>query len=136
MPGGSEPVLRASAEPEVVDRVHALLEELWEAWPEVGEVDRIRFGTAVAELVANVVQHAGATTVELRLDGSPGEVAAHLTDDGQPLPPGALEAGWPDDDAEDGRGLAMARAASSALSYRRDGATNRWTVVVRPDRAG
>jgi len=129
-------VLRAAAEPEVLDRVHALLEELWAASPGGDEIDRIRFTTAVAELVANVVEHAGATVVELRVDGSAGELTASLTDDGVQLPPGVLDAGWPPDDAEEGRGLALARAAATALSYRRDGTTNRWRVLVRPSAAG
>jgi hypothetical protein len=48
--------------------VHDLLEELWSYAPDVGAADRIGFETAVAEVAANIVQHAAAVEeVDLNL---------------------------------------------------------------------
>jgi serine/threonine-protein kinase RsbW len=126
-------VVRTAAGPEALEQVHALLEELWLALPDVAEGARVRFSTAVAELAANIAEHAGATWMEVRVESAPGSVTAELRDDGRPLPPGVLDAGWPPDDAERGRGLALNRAAASSLDHRRETSGNRWTVVVRTD---
>jgi serine/threonine-protein kinase RsbW len=111
--------------------VHDLLAQLWVDEPGVGEADRLRFETAVAEIAANIAQHAaaaGARELELRLHGLPDRLEAVFEDDGGPVAPGP--GGWPPDDAERGRGLELVRAAVDALRYERDGARNRWVLVL------
>jgi serine/threonine-protein kinase RsbW len=111
--------------------VHDLLARLWVDEPGIGEPVRLRFETAVAEIAANIAQHAaasGARVLELRLRGLPDRVEAVFEDDGGPVAPGP--GGWPPDDAERGRGLELVRAAVDALRYERDGGRNRWVVVL------
>ena len=130
MPGPTH-VLRAPAGPEALGPVHDLLAELWAGEPGIGEPARLRFETAVAEIAANIAEHAaasGARRLELRLCGLPDRVEAVFEDDGGPVAPGP--GGWPPDDAERGRGLELARAAADVLRYERDGARNRWGVVL------
>ncbi len=130
MPGPTH-VLRAPAGPEALGPVHELLARLWDAEPGVGEATRLRFETAVAEIAANIAEHAaaaGAEVLELRVRGLPDRLEAVFEDDGGPVAPGP--GGWPPDDAERGRGLELVRAAVDDLSYERDGGRNRWVVVL------
>ena len=124
-------MLRAPARPESLGPVHDLLAALWAGEDGVGDAARTRFETAVAEIAANIVEHAaasGARRLELRLRGLPDRVEAVFEDDGGPVTAGPR--GWPPDDAERGRGLELARAAADALHYERDGDLNRWVVVL------
>jgi serine/threonine-protein kinase RsbW len=124
-------VLRTAARPEALGPVHDLLAALWAGEDDVGEPARMRFETAVAEIAANIVEHAaasGARELELRLRGLPDRVEAVFEDDGGPVATGPQ--GWPPEDAERGRGLELARAAVDALRYERDGGRNRWVVVL------
>lgn len=127
-------VLRCEARPECLDRVHDLVARLWDTADGFSDDARIRFETAVAEVAANVVEHAGsgdrAVALVLRLARRDGRVVAALEDDGRPaeVDLGALR--FPADDAESGRGLALARAAADELTYGRDGDRNRWWVAV------
>ncbi|MGY1781495.1 ATP-binding protein [Geodermatophilus sp. SYSU D01036] len=130
MPGPTH-VLRAAARPEVLGPVHDLLAELWLDEDGVGRAARTRFETAVAEVAANIVEHAaasGARELVLRLRGLPDRVEAVFEDDGGPVTLGP--GGWPPDDAERGRGLELARAAVDAVHYERDGNRNRWVLVL------
>ncbi|MGR6966490.1 ATP-binding protein [Geodermatophilus sp. URMC 61] len=131
MRGGAEHLLQATAGPELLGPVHDLLARLWADEPGVGEQDRIRFETAVAEVAANIAEHgaaAGAERVSLRLSSSPDRIRAVFEDDGAPVETGTERP--PADDAERGRGLLLARAAVDRFSYERDGATNRWVLVL------
>jgi serine/threonine-protein kinase RsbW len=128
---GPTRVLRAPAGPEALGPVHDLLAQLWADEPGIDEPVRVRFETAVAEIAANIAQHAaasGARVLELRLHGLPDRVEAVFEDDGGPVAPGP--GGWPPDDAERGRGLALVRAAVDALHYERAAGRNRWVVVL------
>jgi serine/threonine-protein kinase RsbW len=128
---GPTHVLRAPAGPEALGPVHDLLAQLWADEPEVGDDARLRFETAVAEIAANIAEHAaaaGARELELQLRGLPDRLEAVFEDDGGPVAPGP--GGWPPDDAERGRGLELVRAAVDALRYERAGARNRWVVVL------
>jgi anti-sigma regulatory factor (Ser/Thr protein kinase) len=55
-------------------------------------------------------------------------------DDGRPAIVDLERAGLPDDDAEDGRGLAPARTGVDELVYEREGTTDRWHLVRRRSR--
>lgn len=125
-------LLTADAEPSWLDEVHALLDELWEVVPSVTPADRMCFTTALAEVAANIVEHAAReATVPVRLvvQSSETELTALFEDHGAPYedaPTGSAE-----DLAESGRGLEMARALTDELEYEREGPVNRWLVVRR-----
>lgn len=125
--------LETEAAPEALEQVHALLASVWDDAPEVDEMTRIRLTTAVAELVANVVEHGrtvsdGPPVLVLTVDAAPGQVVAELEDDGVGYPPGGE---LPDDPmAESGRGLALVRAAVDEADYERHDGRNHWRLVV------
>jgi serine/threonine-protein kinase RsbW len=129
-------VVAGPAAPELLERVHAGLAELWAGHPEVVRADRLMLETAVAEVAANIVLYTGgdAERVEVRLElvAEGDEVAARFVDDGTPAPADLVEeATMPGADAEGGRGLALALAALDHLGYRREGERNLWTLVRR-----
>ena len=131
MRGGADHLLQATVGPGFLGPVHDLLTRLWVDEPDVGQQDRVRFETAVAEVAANIAEHgaaAGAAHVILRLSSSPDRIQAVFEDDGAPVEvrPEQPPAG----DAERGRGLLLARAAVDRFSYERDGATNRWVLIL------
>ena len=129
MRGGADHLLQATAGPGFLEPVHDLLARLWADEPGVDERDRIRFEIAVAEVAANIAEHgAGAARVSLRLSSSPDRIQAVFEDDGAPVE--ARPEQPPAGDAERGRGLLLARAAVDRFSYERDGATNRWVLVL------
>ena len=129
MRGGASHLLQATAGPELLEPVHDLLARLWADEPGVDERDRIRFEIAVAEVAANIAEHgAGAARVSLRLSSSPDRIQAVFEDDGAPVE--ATPERPPAGDAERGRGLLLARSAVDRFSYERDGATNRWVLVL------
>ena len=122
-------LLRADAQPSWLDEVHGLLDELWAAAPSVGTTDRMCFTTALAEVAANIVEHAareGAVPVRLVVQAGPGELRALFEDHGCPYDEHPADG---DPMAESGRGLEMARALSDELLYEREEPVNRWLVV-------
>lgn len=134
---GREPpahVLDAAAGPDALERVHGLIDSLWADTPDVADADRIGFETAVIEIAANILEHAcGGIHVDMRLEvrAHADRVEARFTDTGHPTLVDLASAEMPGELAEDGRGLALARAAVDELSYQRDGAVNRWRIVRR-----
>jgi serine/threonine-protein kinase RsbW len=126
--------LETEASPACLDAVHELLAQLWAQRPDAGADARARFTTAVAELVANVVEHGRTAAgrpprLVLSLAAAPGAVVADLEDDGIEVPPVPPAPGDPL--AESGRGVALAAAAVDELSYARADGRNRWHVVLR-----
>lgn len=128
-------LLEATAEPAALNEVHRALAALWADVPDVTDIDRMSFETAVAEVAANVVNYCGGPVAfTLELWAAADRLEARFTDAGTAaLADGVVEAaGLPDDElAEGGRGLALARATLDDLRYERDGAVNRWTLVRR-----
>ena len=130
--------LEAAAREDSVDLLHTLVGSLWEGSPDVGMVDRIRFETAVIEVMANIIEHAYAidgTTVGRRFDVSlradAESLVATFADDGRPCEIDLSGVQMPDFEAESGRGLALAVAAVDDLVYTRDGAINHWSITCR-----
>jgi serine/threonine-protein kinase RsbW len=124
--------LSTSAVPECLDRLHELLEAAWAEHPDVGPSDRTLFEIAVTEVAGNIVEHAAAgATLEIAVSVHVTEPRLEATfEDVGPavaVDPGSAE--MPDDLAESGRGLALARRAVDEVSYRREGPTNHWRVV-------
>jgi serine/threonine-protein kinase RsbW len=125
--------LSTVAVPACLNRVHDLLEAAWAEHPDVGLTDRTLFEIAVTEVAGNIVEHAAAGDEPLEI-----RVVVHVADprleasfeDGGPAADGDLDAaGFPDDLAESGRGLALARRAADEVAYWRDGTTNHWRIV-------
>lgn len=131
-PASGTRLLVADAAPPWLDEVHDLLDELWAAVPSVGAADRMCFTTALAEVAANIVEHAardGVVPVRLVVQAGVQEVRALFEDTGRPYEPPHVEGAAAL--AESGRGLHMARALADELAYEREGPLNRWLVVRR-----
>jgi anti-sigma B factor antagonist len=113
--------------------VHEALARFWEEM-EAPPADawRMRFEVAVSEIAANIVEHAQARVMHLRLAVNSGTVVAEFEDAGRSWT-GAPEEAPPEptDMAERGRGLILARRAVDEVGYRRDGTTNRWHLSKR-----
>jgi serine/threonine-protein kinase RsbW len=129
--------LVTAAEPAALERVHELLEQLWEDADDVGAQDRIRFETAVPEIAGNIVMHAPdgrPLEFTLRANVRPDRIEARFEDSGRRVDVDLAAAQLPDDLAESGRGLALALAAADEVEYRRDGAKNCWRVMSKRSR--
>jgi serine/threonine-protein kinase RsbW len=132
VPGDEGRTLVAPAEPAALERVHELLEALWEDAGDVSLEDRLHFETAVTEIAGNIVLHAhDGRPLEFTLDvrAHPDRIEARFRDAGRRADVDLSAARLPDDLAESGRGLALALAAADVLEYRRDGSENCWRVV-------
>jgi anti-sigma B factor antagonist len=112
--------------------VHEALARFWHGMDtRPADAWRMRFEVAVSEIAANIVEHAQAKVIHLRIAVDAGEVVAEFEDAGR------VWAGHPDDDpapeefAERGRGLILARRAVDHVGYRREGTTNRWHLTKR-----
>lgn len=127
--------LRCVATTACLDAVQDALAGLFADTPEVDGVDRMLFETALVEIVGNLVEHArtpagGPVTIAVRVAVHPDRIEAVLGDDGV-APPAAPATAEPVDDlAEDGRGLALARAVAE-VAHAREPSGNRWTVTRR-----
>lgn len=115
------------------------LELAWLRFPVVPAPVRMQMTIAVAEVVGNIISHAGGMTRPLRIDmdlvlSETGQVHVCFTDDGDEMPAEVdlSTVSMPDATAERGRGLALARAVLEQLWYFRHNAVNYWTLVSRP----
>lgn len=90
---------------------------------------RINFELAVAEIAANIIEHARPSTIHFRVAWLAGEVIAEFTDSGLAWRGKPEAAAMVDQLAEAGRGLNLARGAVDELAYDRVGNTNRWRLV-------
>ena len=139
--------LSGPATPEMLDLVHAVLERLWADHADVSQGDRARFETAVIEILGNIVEHAyrldpsddpddgSARRFDVTLAATDEELVAAFGDNGMPVALDLSNVTMPDEDAESGRGLALAAAAVDDLSYERVEGRNHWRLlcVRRPD---
>jgi len=138
-PAAQEDRIRGRAEPVFVDEVQDLLARMLAQAPEVGPEDAMPFELAVVEVVANAVKHAepaaeGKLELDFELEIHSHVLVARLYEIGAvsfELPP-ETEA-MPDEDAESGRGLALARRLLSTISCERHGDSNVWTLTRRSD---
>ncbi|MGU3437508.1 ATP-binding protein [Actinomycetes bacterium M1A6_2h] len=129
--GNADETIRIVARPENLDAVHDLLTRLWLDDDLDGD-RRMQFELAVAEVAANIVEHATRgelVTLVLRVRGLPDCVEAIFEDDGHPATVDLASLSMPDDESERGRGLTMAQAVLDTLVYERAGGLNRWYLV-------
>lgn len=136
MPTDNSPgvrVLEEFAQPDTVERVHQLLSDLLTAEP-VDDMDAMQFELALAEIAANIIEHAqktdgGQVSVRLELEVRPDSIHARFSDDGEQVRVDLKTVELPDELSERGRGLAIALTVLDELSYRRADHRNHWTLV-------
>ncbi|HYP46093.1 MAG TPA: ATP-binding protein [Propionibacteriaceae bacterium] len=115
---------------EWLSQIAASLADAWESAPFVPEDDRLMFELAVLEVAGNIVVHSVPTPTWylFELDINRQRLAGVLKDNAGRAAASLDTARMPDETAEGGRGLALAKAALDVLQY--DGATgNCWTLV-------
>ncbi len=113
-----------------LSRVHEALSRFWpRLMPQPTEEWKLLFELAVAEIAANIIEHSRPEVMGLRLTLTMGRVSAEFTDRGRLCVSRALPALPVDDEAERGRGLALARTAVDELHYERTGSLNCWRLV-------
>jgi serine/threonine-protein kinase RsbW len=128
--------LDGRATPECLELIHQALAELWAGAPQVSDLDRYMFATALLEVASNTLAHGGAgeTRFWLTLSVDADHIRGAFSDDGAEVDL-ALDAALPEDEyAECGRGLAMARMALTEFGYRREDGRNCWQLVRDRDR--
>lgn len=129
-------VLDSKAGSFTLNAVDGILERMWSVHGHVPAMVKMHIGIAVSEIAGNIVEHAGSgregwVRMEARVGAN--EVRVDFVDDGSPTMVDLDEVSLPDEMAETGRGLALARAVLRTLSYRRNG-LNHWTLVSHPFR--
>ena len=136
---GAEPRAEARlggpADPVFLDAVHDTVDRLWATVPDIPAPDRMLFETAVAEVVANVVQHAVPTgpdgvKVEVTLVVDAAELHAEVVDDGAGLPMD-LDRGLPADTSPSGRGLVLIQRTVDRFTFERRDGHNVWSLARR-----
>lgn len=129
----SEVVLDTVTGPETLDAIQVSLDGFFAVHRHVPGMVRLDLSIAAAEIGANIIEHSGAgQTIHLRMTIGlfPDEVRIDFIDDGVPAEMKLDAAALPEDDAESGRGLTIAQAVLSELTYHRD-SVNHWTLVSR-----
>lgn len=120
-----------------LEQVHQLVTDLFAA-AEVDEmIDRIRFETAVIEVAGNIVEHSlhhdppsdVPRTFDIVLRGSSTTLTAEFRDDGRPVEIDFEKISMPSEDAERGRGLALALATVDEITHSRSDGLNIWCIV-------
>jgi serine/threonine-protein kinase RsbW len=122
------------AGPECLDAIHDLLDRLWYAQTGVDDTDRAMFATAVLEIANNIVTHndpESRVSLSLSVTADSDLLRAELRDDGSPATVNTEVPTLPDDFAESGRGLALARMALDDFRYERTEEQNRWQLERR-----
>lgn len=131
--------LMARADPDILELVHAAMAHLWSGHEDVDDITRIKFETAVIEILGNIIEHAYRVDAELGEAGrarrfqlvlgiSDRKVMAAFGDNGEPVALDLGNAEMPGEDAESGRGLPLARAALDVLDYERIDGRNVWRL--------
>lgn len=128
-------VLRDVAGPQVLSDAAAALDKQWAIYGWVPESVRIQIGIAVAEILANIVEHGSAgrhlVQIEIQVGVAADRVVVTVYEDGHPHLGDIAAVSMPDGFAERGRGLAMAKYALADLAYRREGHWNSWVLASR-----
>ncbi|MET0934040.1 MAG: ATP-binding protein [Mycetocola sp.] len=123
-----------SSPPTDVDAVHDFLVDVWVSHPDIDEMDRMSFETALIELASNVIQHAdtgdGVTCV-LSVSADSGELRAQFSDTAEAGGFRIRTATMPDELAESGRGLAFMQMLVDEVRYERVDERNVWSLVKK-----
>lgn len=125
--------LEMDSGPEALAEIERLLTYAWSAHPHVPEIIRTQVAIATAEIGANIVEHASAgrlSRLAMVIRVLANQVLVEFTDNGGPLRVDLNAVSLPDDMAERGRGLPLAKAVLDRLIYQRD-VMNHWTLVSK-----
>lgn len=117
---GAQASVSGSAELGFVEDVLETLEDLYTTTGDVSHEDQTFFSLAVSEIATNIVTHGEAetevtVTAELVVDDE--SLTADFQDDADPVELPLEAAALPDEFAESGRGLAIAKMALDQLSH-------------------
>ena len=127
-----EYALRGLAVPESLNRLQDLLDQVRREHPELDETDVSMFETAIVEIHGNVVEHGhppGQVIYAFELEVSADRLVGILADTGVAAPDLSGMDELPDEMAESGRGLWLAKATLDDLQYARAGDRNTWKLV-------
>ena len=132
---------RAPATPQAIDELHTELDLMWETASFVPEFDQMAFTTAVIEAASNLVQHGIAApgcelTLGVSLTVKASMLQARISEIGAVPSPDLPPASLPDDDQEDGRGLALIEALLSTITVELRGDTKVWVLSRAIETAG
>ncbi len=119
------------ASPGALDEVQSVLDAFWSLHDEVPARIRMEIGIAAAEIAANILEHDCAISLRMELGITPNGVQVEFAYRGGPRAVDLNSACMPHEMAERGRGLAIARAVLSLLSYSCDETGNYWKLVSR-----
>lgn len=130
--------LRAPLGLEALELVHDLVARLCDSAP-TEMLDRVRFETAVIEIANNILEHSRRNdppsdeprSFDIVLRGRTDELTAEFRDDGKPAVIDFAAISMPDEDAEAGRGLALALATVDEVTYEHREGLNIWRIVCR-----
>lgn len=120
-----------TADPGTLDDIQGVLDRCWAQHAYVPERIRSEVGIAVAEIAANILEHARAVSLTLHLQVRQDDVVVEFVDGGEAAVVDLAAARMPTPLAESGRGLALAQSVLAGLSYWRDGAGNHWRLVSK-----
>lgn len=127
-------VLHTQAGPDALVDIETALERVWSAHQHIPPLVRLHMGIAAGEIGANIIEHAAPgrevwMTIDVAVSAD--QVRLEFTDDGDPVDVDIAAATLPDEMAERGRGLALARSVLAELAYdRRE--VNHWILVSKP----
>lgn len=130
---GTAAVLDTMAGPATLSEIDKVLTGVWSACTHVPQRIRLQVGIAVAEIGANIIEHAGQSRdLRMRMEVNVLHDAVHVSfvDDGIPAKVDLDAVKRVDELAERGRGLAMAQEVLDRLCYRRSW-VNHWTLVSK-----
>ena len=126
---GSQVQLEIVIGPQTLDQLHAAFETFWSLNDAVPTSIRMQVGIAVAEVAANIVEHSDAQWLWVRVHTGRTQVHVDFTDNGTAVQINIDDVAMPDELAERGRGLALAKSALGLLSYHRDKSGNHWRLI-------
>lgn len=127
---GDSWVLDTWTGPGTLEQIGDCLNGMWVHHPQVPESVRMQVGIAVAEIAANIIEHAGHNQpVRMRMHVwvLSDQVRVCFSDDGSPAHLDLRAVYQPHELAESGRGLALAHSVLERLRYRRR-SFNHWTL--------
>lgn len=126
------PILRAACGPNALAAIADALNEAWSAASWVPTTIRSQVEIAVGEIAANIIEHAGriqTATMEMQMQILGDHVEVAFTDTRIQAQIDLNGIHMPDELAERGRGLAIAKTVLAQLDYSRSELGNHWTLI-------
>lgn len=123
--------LETVAGPRTLEEIETALERIWSVHGQVPPDVRMQIATAAVEVGANIVEHASEglpVRIQMQVTVLPNRVQVEFADEGKPAKFSMGSPQMPDEMAESGRGLALARAVLDRLHYHRH-RRNHWTLI-------